>query len=517
MTTTYRFVLTVLIAIAPLGAALGQATGSYATIYDYPSAQDVCYDQTGTLGSGSAICSATVTGGNVQAWTASNNATRTFSSTITLARTDPVAGMFAMANTRTLQQNWIFLTGTSDASDRLVFRFLTSHTFDTESAVPEVGGAGTIEIDAPGDNAYDYREDPAGSNSSSDSQNATATAQGVDLSVAFGGFAGTYTYAAFLDNQAYLYSTGAEAGDLTSTWTAQLSGIDLVGADGRIRSASFLPDGSATLDVTSTPEPSSLVLELSALAALVGFTRRRMCKPRPRQSLNGASPAPARPRNPSRISCSSTPIIRSIARLSVALLPLAAQSAKAQTVSTNRGDFNSTVNWGDGFIDAPAGTTTVSVLSNGTLQTGVVGVDWGGGFTDGDRILFNGGGSFMQFDFASPITGFGTQAWFNYFAGTITIRELLGGTLKGSWTYDTGAGSGNKGQAAFFGVIDTAGFDRVVLTGNAPGFSEFAINDLSLNATATPEPASLMLVGTGLLAILRSARRRRRAAVGEFT
>ena len=81
--------------------------------------------------------------------------------------------------------------------------------------------------------------------------------------------------------------------------------------------------------------------------------------------------------------------------------------------------------------------------------------------------------------------------------------------VKGSWTYATGGGGGGLGTATFFGVLDDSGFDRVVMTGNASGFQEFAVNDLGINAIATPEPASLWLVGTGLLLGAGAAGRRR--------
>ena len=194
---------------------------------------------------------------------------------------------------------------------------------------------------------------------------------------------------------------------------------------------------------------------------------------------------------------------------SVAFLTLA-QPASAQTTTGNRADFSGNINWSSGFINTPAGSTTVSASSNGVLQLAVAGISWGGGFTDGDALLFDGGGSFMQFDFASAISGFGTQAWFNYFSGSVVFQEYLGSTLKGSWSYGTGAGGGgNNNQATFFGVLDNSGFDRVVMTGNAPGFQEFAINDVAINATTTPEPASLALLGSGLVAVFGVARRRR--------
>ena len=206
---------------------------------------------------------------------------------------------------------------------------------------------------------------------------------------------------------------------------------------------------------------------------------------------------------------------RTVALLSsVASLTLA-QPASAQTTTGNRGDFSGNVNWSSGYINTPAGSTTVSASSNGVLQLAVAGISWGGGFTDGDALLFDGGGSFMQFDFAAAISGFGTQAWFNYYSGNILFQEYLGSTLKGSWSYGTGAGGGgNNNQATFFGVLESSGFDRVVMTGNAPGFQEFAINDVAINATTAPEPASLALLGTGLLAVFGVARGRRNSNLG---
>lgn len=276
-----RLASVLLIVLTPISVAVAQASVSYATVYDYGTASNPCYSQVGSLGSSSAACAAPITGGYVDALTASNNGMRTLSSTITLSQTDPLNILTSLSNTRSLQVNSILLSGTSGASDRLVFHFLTSHTFEYQSAVQGVGGASSIFIDAPGDNAYDYREEPIGSNWSSNSQNATVTANGLDLSVAFGGFSGIYTYDAALDQSAWLYGSSVPDEYVTSTWNAQLSGIDAVDANGNvISSAVFDVDGNAALDVTSIPEPSSLMLVLSGLTALGGVTRRRMRKTR---------------------------------------------------------------------------------------------------------------------------------------------------------------------------------------------------------------------------------------------
>ena len=201
------------------------------------------------------------------------------------------------------------------------------------------------------------------------------------------------------------------------------------------------------------------------------------------------------------------------ALLSSAVFLSLTQPVSAQTPTSNRADFACTMTWYTGTLtNRPACGTTVTVTSNSSPEYRTAGVAWGGGFTDGDGLLFGWGSKYYQFDFASAIGGFGTQEWFNYgTGGSIVFSTFLGGAAKGSWTYATGGGAApNANQATFFGVLDDGGFDRVIIRAQRTGPEEFAINQVGINPTVVPEPASMMLLGTGLLGVFAVARRRNR-------
>jgi hypothetical protein len=197
--------------------------------------------------------------------------------------------------------------------------------------------------------------------------------------------------------------------------------------------------------------------------------------------------------------------------------------ALAQTQVTDRGDIagGTTLTWD--AVGAPSTPFTVGDITastDGDFQRYTSGVNWFGGFASGDELLFANDGSQITFDFSSPITGFATQGWFNYTptgSAQFFIDAYRGGSLLGSFMV-AGSGGGVGGPAPVLGFEDAAGFDRVVLRGvrTDQNPTEFAVNQLTLGsgvATVTPEPATLALLGTGLLALGMGGLRRRRARV----
>jgi hypothetical protein len=111
--------------------------------------------------------------------------------------------------------------------------------------------------------------------------------------------------------------------------------------------------------------------------------------------------------------------------------------------------------------------------------------------------------------FSNPLTAIGLNFAIDAQAGSLMLQAFNGGTLVGSTT-QAGAvppGHGFAEGFAFFSPIAPAVFDRVRLTTTT---TNFAVDNITV--AAVPEPATLWLVGSGVLAagLARRERRRRR-------
>ena len=131
-----------------------------------------------------------------------------------------------------------------------------------------------------------------------------------------------------------------------------------------------------------------------------------------------------------------------------------------------------------------------------------------------------GAGKTFGINFSQSVAGFGFYGTdIGDFSGKLTLNFFLGAAPAGSFLVQNGDMSGNEvvaldGNLRFWGVTYSSNaFNKVefVLEGSDDifGFDDMTVADASQVSQVVPEPASMALVGSGLLALIGFARRRR--------
>jgi len=216
-------------------------------------------------------------------------------------------------------------------------------------------------------------------------------------------------------------------------------------------------------------------------------------------------------------------------KLSAVLLALAlsAVAAHADSLVTTQPTGTDSVVWsqlgpaGTSIPNPFSFTTTDGVTGAGSYAntggTGSVaeqGYDWGGNFYPAEILNWTDYSGALTLDFAEGYAQIGAQIDSDDY-GDFTAQIC---DVNGCFTEDGDATGANNGSAIYIGIEATSPIDWVTFSlTSAPSDSvdDFAIGTVTLvNAplATTPEPGSLLLLGTGLLALLGLVMRRQMAA-----
>jgi len=176
-----------------------------------------------------------------------------------------------------------------------------------------------------------------------------------------------------------------------------------------------------------------------------------------------------------------------------------------------------------GFDPTNPNAVLVGNIDGSQFLTMQEGVTWLGNFDYGESLIWTGNTNFgigglgpMAAVFFNPVgsVGFTIQAdFYGPFTAFLTAFDANGNPLA-SLTLNGVSNGLENGSALFMGLGDKSGdnisfieytISTQVITG---GSNDFAIDDISIGYHVTPEPSSLVLLGSGLLGLAGVARRK---------
>ena len=164
-----------------------------------------------------------------------------------------------------------------------------------------------------------------------------------------------------------------------------------------------------------------------------------------------------------------------------------------------------------------ADLNTVTVTDSGSFGFSVLQQNdqWSGNFANGDFLLWTGNINTLDVDavpvtltFGSAVAGVGLQIQPDTFGGSFTasIDAFNASDVNiGSFTSTGFSTSANDNSALFLGVLSsTSDIKKITVNIISPPGVDFAFNELTF--ADVPEPASLFLLGAGMLPVFSRRR-----------